>query len=204
MPTSSFRFHRTRRKHLFYSKNTEEVAMFNKKSGGQGGDFAEYTVGVIEPQEEAPLLLEEEDNRPMTLPPSTLRRVLTVGAETLLKGDIADCDCLRIEGNAHVNVTNVHRLEVSESGIFRGSAVVEEAYIKGSVEGDITVTGKLYIHETGKLSGSITYASVEIEHGGELSGEITLYNPVSVPPKASVKENFRARSSFAERFVEEV
>ena len=35
--------------------------MFGKKSGGQGEGFEDYTVGLIEPQEDTPLLLEEED-----------------------------------------------------------------------------------------------------------------------------------------------
>jgi cytoskeletal protein CcmA (bactofilin family) len=102
----------------------------------------------------------------------TIRRVLTVGSDILLKGEIATCDRLVIEGKVDATLNDVHTVEITESGSFKGSAQIEDAEISGLFEGDLVVRGRLVIYSSGKVRGKITYGEVEIERGGELSGEI--------------------------------
>ena len=100
------------------------------------------------------------------------KRVLTVGNDILLKGEIATCDRLVIEGKVDATLNDVHTVEIAESGSFKGSAVIEDAEISGLFEGDLTVRNRLVIYATGKVRGKITYGEIEIQRGGELSGEI--------------------------------
>jgi len=102
----------------------------------------------------------------------TIRRVLTVGSDILLKGEIATCDRLVIEGKVDATLNDVHTVEITESGSFKGSAQIEDAEISGLFEGDLVVRGRLVIYSSGKVRGKITYGEIEIERGGELSGEI--------------------------------
>lgn len=113
----------------------------------------------------------------------TTKRVLTVGNDILLKGEIATCDRLVIDGAVDATLNDVHTVEISECGSFKGSAQIEDAEIRGLFEGDLTVRGRLVVYATGKVRGKISYGEIEIERGGELTGEIKLVgNAASVRP----------------------
>lgn len=99
-------------------------------------------------------------------------RVLTVGNDILLKGEITACDRLLIEGKVEATVSDVNTLELAECGSFKGSANVADAQISGLFEGDLVVTGRLVIYASGKVRGNVTYGEIEIERGGELTGQI--------------------------------
>lgn len=100
------------------------------------------------------------------------RRVLTVGSDILLKGEIATCDRLVIEGKVDAVLNDVGTVELAESGSFKGVATVENAEISGLFEGELVVKGRLVIYASGRVRGKITYGEIEIERGGELTGEI--------------------------------
>lgn len=102
------------------------------------------------------------------------RRVLTVGHDILLKGEIATCDRLVIEGEVDATLNDVHTVEIAETGSFKGSAKIEDAEISGMFEGELEVRGRLVIYASGKVRGKITYGEIEIERGGELTGEIKM------------------------------
>ncbi|MDE3015414.1 MAG: polymer-forming cytoskeletal protein [Pseudomonadota bacterium] len=102
------------------------------------------------------------------------RRVLTVGNDILLKGEIATCDRLVIEGKVDATLNEVHTVEIAETGSFKGAAHIEDAEISGLFEGELVVRGRLVIYATGKVRGKISYGEIEIERGGELTGEIKI------------------------------
>ncbi len=102
----------------------------------------------------------------------TNRRVLTVGNDILLKGEIATCDRLVIEGRVEAKLSEVHTVEIAECGSFKGTAEVEDAEISGVFEGDLVVRNRLVIYSSGEVRGNITYGEIEIERGGRLTGQI--------------------------------
>ncbi len=116
------------------------------------------------------------------------KRVLTVGNDILLKGEIATCDRLVIEGKVDATLNDVHTVEISECGSFKGSAQIENAEIRGLFEGELTVRGLLVIYATGKVRGKITYGEIEIERGGEFSGEIKMAGG-SASTRSAVKKD---------------
>jgi cytoskeletal protein CcmA (bactofilin family) len=99
-------------------------------------------------------------------------RKLTVGREITLSGEITSCDMLVIEGSVEANLTNCRDIDIAESGLFKGSAAIEEAEIRGRFEGNLTVRKRLLIRATGRVSGTIRYGQIEIECGGQISGDI--------------------------------
>jgi cytoskeletal protein CcmA (bactofilin family) len=123
--------------------------------------------------------------------PAPGRRVLTVGNDILLKGEIATCDRLVIEGKVDATLNDVHTVEIAETGSFKGSAHIEDAEISGLFEGDLIVRNRLIIYATGKVRGKITYGEIEIERGGELTGEIKTSNQAqgsAARPRVEKKE----------------
>lgn len=116
------------------------------------------------------------------------RRVLTVGHDILLKGEIATCDRLVIEGKVDATLNDVHTVEIAESGSFKGSANIEDAEISGLFEGDLNVRGLLVIRASGKVRGKISFGEVEIERGGELTGEIKIAGATGTRTRTPTKE----------------
>lgn len=116
------------------------------------------------------------------------KRILTVGNDILLKGEIATCDRLVIEGAVDAKLNDVHTVEIAETGSFKGSAKIEDAEISGLFEGDLVVRNRLIIYSTGKVRGKITYGEIEIERGGELTGEINTGTAAAAESKEA-KEN---------------
>ncbi|MBO0739708.1 MAG: polymer-forming cytoskeletal protein [Alphaproteobacteria bacterium] len=99
-------------------------------------------------------------------------RKLTVGREITLAGEITSCEKLVIEGSVEANLNNCREVEIAESGLFKGSASVEDAGIQGRFEGNLVVRKRLLIKASGRVSGTIRYGQIEIECGGQISGDI--------------------------------
>jgi cytoskeletal protein CcmA (bactofilin family) len=99
-------------------------------------------------------------------------RKLTVGREITLSGEITSCDKLIIEGSVEANLNNCRDVEIAETGLFKGSASIEDAEIQGRFEGNLVVRKRLLIKASGRVSGTIRYGQIEIECGGQISGDI--------------------------------
>jgi len=97
-------------------------------------------------------------------------RNLVVGWGTSLSGNIGSCNTLLVEGNVEANLKETRNIVVGETGVFKGSAVIDEAEIRGHFEGDLVIRRRLRIHATGFVSGTVAYKDIEIESGGKISG----------------------------------
>ncbi|MBM3572288.1 MAG: polymer-forming cytoskeletal protein [Alphaproteobacteria bacterium] len=100
---------------------------------------------------------------------------LIVGRNIHLKGEITRCEILVVEGRVEASIEG-KMVEIAESGIFNGTAEVESAEISGRFEGKLTAKKRLRILSTGRVHGTIRYGQIEIESGGEISGDIEVVN----------------------------
>ncbi len=97
---------------------------------------------------------------------------LTVGRDIALSGSINSCERLIVEGSVEADLTDALALEVTEGGIFRGKAEVDDADIAGTLEGTLIVRKKLSVRATGVIKGSVKYARMSIDLGGKVDGSI--------------------------------
>jgi cytoskeletal protein CcmA (bactofilin family) len=97
---------------------------------------------------------------------------MIVGREIFLSGDIRSCNKLVVEGSVEATLHDCRDMEIAESGLFKGNAVIEHAEIRGQFEGELVVSKRLLIRSTGHVSGTISYGEIEIERGGKVSGVI--------------------------------
>ncbi len=118
----------------------------------------------------APAPAERMPAAPLARPQS--KRVLTVGPEIQMKGEVTSCDRVIIEGTVDATMRDVHTVELAESGSLKGTAEVEDAEISGSFEGDLVVRGRLTVYSSGRVRGNVTYGEIEIQRGGQISGNI--------------------------------
>jgi cytoskeletal protein CcmA (bactofilin family) len=102
----------------------------------------------------------------------TEQRRLIVGREISLTGEITACERLIVEGSVEANLNNCREVEIADTGMMKGTAAIEEAEIRGRFEGNLTVRKRLYIRATGKVTGTVRYGQLEIECGGQISGDV--------------------------------
>jgi len=99
---------------------------------------------------------------------------LLMGRNINLKGgQITACKHLTLDGQIEDAVlTGAQVLEVSPLGTFKGKAEVDEAIIAGRFEGELTARKRLIVRESGSISGKVSYGTIVIEPGGQISGEM--------------------------------
>jgi cytoskeletal protein CcmA (bactofilin family) len=98
-------------------------------------------------------------------------RTLIVGKGMVVSGEIKDCDCLIVEGQVDAGVS-CKELKIARGGLFTGTAVVINAEVIGRFDGALKVTQRLAVRESGRVSGEVRYQQIEIECGGQISGQI--------------------------------
>lgn len=106
------------------------------------------------------------------------RRTMIVGREVRLSGDIKSCNRLVVEGLVEATLHDCHDMEIAESGLFRGKASSAQAQIRGRFEGELVVSKRLLIRASGHVSGTISYAEIEIERGGKVLGTVQENGPI--------------------------
>lgn len=121
------------------------------------------------------------------LPPAaersqTASRTLVVGREIVLSGEISACDRLVVEGTVKANIRDCREIQIAEGGLFTGSASVETAEVSGRFEGELSVSARLMIRTSGKVSATVRYREIEIERGGEIAGT---FHSLTEPPSLS-------------------
>jgi len=114
---------------------------------------------------------------------------LIVGPDVKLKGaEILDCDTLLVEGRVEATMDS-RVIQIAEKGVFSGKVVIDVAEIYGQFDGDLTARGQLIIHSTGRVTGKIRYGKINIEEGGELSGDIAAITPETIKSTARANLN---------------
>jgi cytoskeletal protein CcmA (bactofilin family) len=118
-------------------------------------------------------------------------RQLVVGREIIVSGEITSCESLVVEGTVRANI-ECQDLRIEGSGLFTGSATVGDAEIFGRFEGELTVTGRMRVRASGKVSAKVRYHEIEIERGGEISGDLQAQSTMKRPQAVGVTTLNRA------------
>ena len=114
-------------------------------------------------------------------------RQLIVGREISLAGEITSCDRLVVEGSVEANLANCRDIEISDTGVYKGSASIEEAEIRGRFDGVLNVRRRLLIRSTGRVAGTVRYGQIEVERGGQISGDVEAQPSNELPASLTEK-----------------
>ena len=103
-------------------------------------------------------------------------RVLIIREDTFLKGEIRNAVRVEVygylEGEVHGDL-----LIVQPGGRCFGKVKVENADIRGTLQGDIVVRQLVSIRAGGEVSGNVKYGKLVMELGGNLTAEVR-----NIPP----------------------
>ncbi len=102
---------------------------------------------------------------------------LIVGRDIALSGSINACEKLIVEGRVEANITDCQEIEIAETGTFVGEAVIDVAEISGVFEGTLIARELLLVHNSGKVHGNVRYGRLEVERGGEIMGDVRVFEP---------------------------
>ena len=133
-------------------------------------------------------------------PPSneTNTRMLIVGREIVLSGEITSCDCLIVEGTVRANVA-CNELRIAKGGLFTGAAAVANAEITGRFEGDLQIAKHLRLRAGGAIAAKVRYRQLEVERGGILSGDIQALDAAIPAPSAAPRPISSSAEAGAQR-----
>ena len=115
-------------------------------------------------------------------------KMLVVGPEIVLKGEIKSLDRLVVEGQVEAKMKDCREIEIAETGTFRGKVEFDRADISGVFEGDLTAREYLVVRSTGRVTGTIRFGELEIERGGQIIGDIQVFGEGGAAAAKDVKE----------------
>ncbi|MDV7341687.1 polymer-forming cytoskeletal protein [Terasakiella sp. A23] len=116
-------------------------------------------------------------------------RTLTVGREISLRGEITACETLVVEGQVDAKITDARVLEVANGGVYTGTAHVEEAFISGVFDGELSAYQTLTVRSGGRVKGNVRYGRIVIEEGGEISGSMATLTPDEIAQARNADSN---------------
>lgn len=124
-------------------------------------------------------------------PADEIRR-LVVTRDICLSGTIDACNYLVIEGVVEAQSFTARRMDILDTGFFRGAAEVQDCVIAGRFEGKLTVLGRLTVKPTGQIYGDIEYGTLEVEAGGRLEGRTSSLSAAAIDEPANEQEPLTA------------
>ncbi|MGE5631278.1 MAG: bactofilin family protein [Caulobacteraceae bacterium] len=93
-----------------------------------------------------------------------------IGIGTYAEGTINAEGTVRVDGKIQGGLNIAGNLIVGEEGAIKGNIKAENAFIAGTVEGNVTATAQLHITHTAKLIGDISVKNVIIDEGAVFIG----------------------------------
>jgi len=106
--------------------------------------------------------------------PENESKKLIVGRDIRLNGEITSCEHLVVEGSVEATLADGKIVDVAQTGTFHGAIECETASIRGKFDGELTCHERLVVRSSGRVIGKIRYRQLEVERGGELSGDIQM------------------------------
>ena len=109
------------------------------------------------------------------------RRTMIVARGVILDGALRECERLVVEGVVETTLISTIELVISPGGLYKGESDVEDADIAGTIDGVITVRGSLTVRSTGKLIGTVRCRRLQVEDGGQISGQLEMITGPAEP-----------------------
>lgn len=98
-----------------------------------------------------------------------------LGKTVIVKGEIHSREALTIEGEVEGTIDlPEHRLTISGAGKVRANVKARDIDVLGSMNGEAEAVDKIHIRKGAQFVGDIRSATIVIEDGGYIKGNIDL------------------------------
>ena len=105
---------------------------------------------------------------------------LVIGEGVVIAGSISVPETATVAGQVEGEVS-AKELFVTESGVIRGRVIAEVIDLRGEVHDTMTASKSLFVRGTGRALGTVEYALIEIEKGGDIQGALSKFESKRKP-----------------------
>jgi cytoskeletal protein CcmA (bactofilin family) len=99
-----------------------------------------------------------------------------IAGGTVITGDIAFADGLRVDGHVLGNLTaspdTPSLLVISETAVIVGEIRADHVIINGAVQGPISASQLLELQPKARIEGDVSYKALEMHQGAVISGQL--------------------------------
>ena len=99
-----------------------------------------------------------------------------IAGGTVITGDIAFADGLRVDGHVLGNLTaspdSPSLLVISETAVIVGEIRADHVIINGAVQGPISASQLLELQPKARIEGDVSYKALEMHQGAVISGQL--------------------------------
>jgi|GEM_PF-937935 len=95
-----------------------------------------------------------------------------IGENAKLEGSLSFATFAKIEGHFTGELLSKGKIIVGPNAIVKADLFLEEAYVSGRVEGNITVSKRLVLEGNAKIIGDITAPSLSVAEGVSIQGQL--------------------------------
>ncbi|MEO0424887.1 MAG: polymer-forming cytoskeletal protein [Pseudomonadota bacterium] len=108
-----------------------------------------------------------------------------IGRNTRVEGDIEFSGGCHVDGQVKGCIRGSEEggeavLSISDTGMVEGSVAVPQLILNGTVQGDVTVTGRIELGASARVVGNVFYHLIEMAMGAEVNGQL-IHNSASTP-----------------------
>lgn len=93
-----------------------------------------------------------------------------IGKSAIVEGTINGEGTIRIDGKVNGGINITGNLVLGEEGLILGNIKAENAFIAGTIEGNVTVNAQLHLTHTARLTGDMLVKNVVIDEGAVFNG----------------------------------
>ena len=117
----------------------------------------------------------EEEDKTITPEKAPPRNTARFGSSFRLSGEMSGDEDLIIEGRfrGKIDLKN-HSLLVEQTGNIKAEIRAKNVTIKGSIEGNIYASGKVFISKDGNVKGDIISPKISIMEGAGFKGSVKM------------------------------
>jgi cytoskeletal protein CcmA (bactofilin family) len=112
-----------------------------------------------------------------------------IGRNTRVEGDIEFAGGCHIDGYVKGRVQAQEDAEavlsISDTGTVEGSVEVPQVILNGTVNGDVTASGRIELGASARVVGNVFYSLIEMAIGAEVNGQL-IHTPAASPSPALV------------------
>ena len=121
--------------------------------------------------------------------PTVIARGVTLEGNFQGQGDVM------VEGQVKGSLATTGSLTVGPEAVIEAEVRAAEAFIAGTVQGNMTVTNRLEVRATAKLIGDVTAQVIAIEAGASLQGRLMIGVKVADTKRAALAERSVVRAT---------
>lgn len=117
-----------------------------------------------------------------------------IGPSVHVKGDFKSQGNVQIEGKVTGTIQTSGSLRVGEQAIINASVAAANAFISGSIKGNVLVTERLELSSSAKIEGDINAKVLMIAEGASFNGRCQMNSSNSTEATKNKKDKILAAS----------